>query len=69
MTFDFILSFVFHEAAYFHSRLNIITAVLPVVFTSSFGMKTPNQTFEWYMYKVNRRKRGLPFVRAPKTCS
>ena len=26
-------------------------------------MKTPNQTFEGYVYKVNRRKRGLPFVR------
>ena len=47
----------------------MITAVLPVVFTSSFGMKSPNQTFEGYMYEVNRRKRGLLFVRAPKTCS
>ena len=28
-------------------------------------MKALNQTF----YKVNRRKRGLPFVWAPKTCS
>ena len=32
-------------------------------------MKTPNQTFKGYMYQVNRRKGGLPFVRAPKTCS
>ena len=42
---------------------DMITAVLPVVFTSSFGMKTPNQTFEGYIYKVNRREKGLPFVR------
>ena len=33
-------------------------------------METPYRTFEGYMlYKVNRRKRGVPFVRAPKTCS
>ena len=43
----------------------MITTVLPVVFTSSFGIKTPNKTFEGYMYKINRRERGLPFVRAP----
>ena len=30
----------------------MITAVLPIVFTSSFGMKTPNQTFEGFMCKV-----------------
>ena len=47
----------------------MITAVLPVVFTLSFGMKTPSQTFEGYMYKVNHRKISLSFVRAPKTCS
>ena len=28
----------------------MITAVLPVVFTLNFGMRTPNQTFEGYMY-------------------
>ena len=37
-----------------------------LLFTSSFVMKTPNQTFEGYMYKVDRRKRGLPFVRHRK---
>ena len=46
----------------------MITAVLPIVFTSSFDIKMPNQTFEGFMYKVERRKKGLPFVRAPKTC-
>ena len=51
------LSFVFHEAANIYSSRNMITAVFPVVFTSSFGIKTPNQMFEGYMYKVNRRKR------------
>ena len=68
MVFDFFLSFVFHDingCSYSFKMINmIIAAVLPVVFTSSFGMKTPNQTFEGYMYQVNRRKRGLP-----KTCS
>ena len=69
MAFDFFPSFVCHEVAHIRSRQNKITAVFPIVFTSSFGMKTPNQTFEGYMYKVNRRKRGLLFVRALKTCS
>ena len=50
-------------------------AVLPqfcllfLLFTSSFCMTTPNQTFEGYMYQFNSRKRGLPFVRVPKTCT
>ena len=52
-----------------HSDFSLKTAVLPLAFTSSFAIKTPNQTFEGYMYKVHRRKRGLAFVRAPKTCS
>ena len=68
MALDFFV-FVFHEAVHIDSRWNTITAVLPVVFTSNFGMKTSNQTFEGCMYKVHRRRRGLPLVRAPKTCS
>ena len=46
MTSDFLFYFRFHEAAHIHSRWNMINTVLPVVFTSSFSMKTPNQTFE-----------------------
>ena len=71
MTFDiFCLSFS-HEAAYIHSRLNMITAVLPVVFTFylEFWHENVKPNVEGHMYKANRRKRGLPFVRAPRICS
>ena len=44
----------------------MITAVLPVVFTSSFSMKTPNQTFEgcMYMYICTRLTVGKEVCRS-----